>query len=136
MTSSRLPARSAATRLRVALPADISAPALARHAVREVLAGLDLDDRQADDIMLVASELVTNAVEHGERPARLELDHDDGRLTMRVFDAGETAPELRVPSPREARSRGLQLVERLATRWGYRRCEGGKYVWAVFLLNA
>ena len=135
MTSSKSPARSAATRFRVSLPAGVTAPALARHAVREAMAKFEVDASVAEDLLLVTSELVTNAVEHGERPTRLELDREGGHLTLRVFDTGTTLPELRAPAPQLARSRGLQLVRALSERWGHRRCEGGKYVWAVFELN-
>jgi anti-sigma regulatory factor (Ser/Thr protein kinase) len=136
MTTSRLPQRAAAPAapLRVLLPADVTAPALARHEVRTTLLRLGLRECQIDDILLATSELVTNAFEHGERPQRLELDCDGGRVTLRVHDTGERLPALRAPSPAEARSRGLVLVQALSLDWGFERCPGGKYVWAVFQL--
>lgn len=133
MTISKLPEHIAVTpTVTVLLPADVTAPAIARHAVRDTL--LRRGCEELDDLLLATSELVTNAVEHGERPERLELDYADGRLTLRVFDTGTTLPELRVPAPALARSRGLQLVRALAEDWGFRRYDGGKYVWATFLL--
>ena len=136
MTRSKTPPCTtvAAARLRVLLPADVTAPALARHEVRAMLLRLGLQDRQCDDILLATSELVTNAFEHGERPQRLELEYAVGRLTLRVHDTGRMLPELRAPSPAEARSRGLVLVQALSLDWGFERCPGGKYVWAVFPL--
>jgi len=136
MTRSKTPPCTtvAAARLRVLLPADVTAPALARHEVRAMLLRLGLQDRQCDDILLATSELVTNAFEHGDRPQRLELECADGRLTLRVHDTGRMLPELRAPSPAEARSRGLVLVQALSLDWGFERCPGGKYVWAVFRL--
>jgi anti-sigma regulatory factor (Ser/Thr protein kinase) len=134
MTTSRMPQRTAvpAAPLKVFLPADITAPALARHEVRSALLSLGVRERQLADILLATSELVTNAFEHGERPQRLELELADGRLTLRVHDTGRQLPELRAPSPAEARSRGLVLVQALSLDWGFERCPGGKYVWAVF----
>lgn len=134
MTTSRMPQRTAAAAVpvKVLLPADVTAPALARHRVRAELLGRGLHERQLDDVLLATSELVTNAFEHGERPQRLELEYDDGRLTLRVHDTGAMLPELRAPSPAEARSRGLVLVQALSVDWGFERCPGGKYVWAVF----
>jgi len=133
MTTSKLPEHTAAaTTVTVLLPADVTAPAIARHAVRDTL--LRRGYTALDDVLLATSELVTNAVEHGERPERLELDYAEGRLTLRVFDTGTTLPELRIPAPARARSRGLQLVRALAEDWGFRRYDGGKYVWATFVL--
>ncbi|MGV9363132.1 ATP-binding protein [Amycolatopsis sp. NPDC003731] len=136
MTTSRMPQRSAAAAapLRVLLPADVTAPALARHEVRTALLRLGVREQQLEDVLLATSELVTNAFEHGERPQRLELEYTDGRLTLRVHDTGRMLPELRAPSPAEARSRGLVLVQALSLDWGFERCPGGKYVWAVFAL--
>jgi anti-sigma regulatory factor (Ser/Thr protein kinase) len=135
MTTSKMPQRTAAAApLRVLLPADVTAPARARHAVRTALLGHGLREQQFDDVLLATSELVTNAFEHGERPQRLEMEYGGGRLTLRVHDTGRTLPELRAPSPAEARSRGLVLVEALSLNWGFERCPGGKYVWAVFQL--
>lgn len=134
MTTSELPQHLTAEGgpVTVLLPADVTAPARARHEVRDALLGLGLAETQLDDIMLATSELVTNAFEHGERPERLELAYAGGRLTLRVHDAGSLPPELRTPSGAEARSRGLVLVQALSEDWGFERCPGGKYVWAVF----
>jgi len=134
MTTSNLPQRTAvpAAPLTVLLPADVTAPARARQEVSAALLGLGLAEEQLDDVLLATSELVTNAFEHGDRPKRLELAYDGGRLTLRVHDAGSRLPELRAPSPTEARSRGLVLVQALSEDWGFERCAGGKFVWAVF----
>ncbi|MEU8630625.1 ATP-binding protein [Amycolatopsis sp. NPDC048633] len=133
MTMSKMPQRTArAEQLTVFLPADVTAPARARHEVRSALLRFGLTERQFDDVLLATSELVTNAFEHGERPQRLELSYAGGLLKMRVHDTGSRLPELRAPSPAEARSRGLVLVQALSEDWGFERCPGGKFVWAVF----
>ena len=64
----------------------------------------------------------------------MELAYADGRFALRVYDTGRMLPELRAPSPAEARSRGLVLVQALSEDWGFERCPGGKFVWAVFRL--
>jgi anti-sigma regulatory factor (Ser/Thr protein kinase) len=88
--------------------------------VRELLAGRD--DTQVADVVLLTSEIVTNAVEHppasatadlGVRiltyPEGIRIEVDDGG---NGFDAG-------VPRRPEAeRGRGLFLVDRFASRWG------------------
>ncbi|MGK3199656.1 ATP-binding protein [Amycolatopsis sp. MEPSY49] len=134
MTTSELPQRTAvpAAPLTVPLPDDVTAPARARHEVRSAMLAAGLDEAQLDDVLLATSELVTNAFEHGECPRSLEFGYADGRLTLRVYDAGQLLPELRAPSPAEARSRGLVLVQALSEDWGFERCPGGKLVWAVF----
>ncbi|QRP45707.1 ATP-binding protein [Amycolatopsis sp. FDAARGOS 1241] len=138
MTTSRMPTRGGATTpatVRLRLPDDVTAPAIARHAVCAVLADLGVDLPSRDDVLLATSELVTNAFEHGERPDRLELKVAEHRLLVCVFDAGKKVPELKEPSPAAARSRGLQLVRALSEDWGYERCESGKYVWAAFAVT-
>ena len=134
MTMSDAQPRTAArTVVTLKLPTDVTAPAIARHAVRDALADLGLSGPQAEDILLATSELVTNAVEHGERPERLELDLNGERLVLRVYDAGAELPELKPSRPSEARRRGLHLVQTLAAEWGHRRSAFGKYVWAAFV---
>jgi anti-sigma regulatory factor (Ser/Thr protein kinase) len=137
MTTSKMPERTTMTAapLKVLLPSDITAPALARHEVRKAMLRFGLCEAQGDDVLLATSELVTNAFEHGERPQRLELEYVGGRLTLRVYDVGRMLPELRAPSAAEARSRGLVLVQALSEDWGFERCDGGKYVWAVFRVS-
>ncbi|HEY3710560.1 MAG TPA: ATP-binding protein [Amycolatopsis sp.] len=136
MTTSRMRTRVAAAPItvRLALPDDITAPAIARGLIREALTDLGVDEISRDDVLLATSELVTNAFEHGERPERLELRFTDGQLVVSVFDAGTEVPQLKVPSPAAARSRGLQLVHALSQMWGYEACDGGKYVWASFAI--
>lgn len=134
MTMSKMPQCTAvqAAPLTVLLPADVTAPARARHEVRSILLEFGLGEAQLDDVLLATSELVTNAFEHGECPQRMELSYFEGQLTLRVHDSGSRLPELRAPSPAEARSRGLVLVQALSEEWGFESCPGGKFVWARF----
>jgi anti-sigma regulatory factor (Ser/Thr protein kinase) len=111
---------------------DLSAPSLARQTVRKALAGLGVDGQLAEDILLVTSELVSNAVEHGGGCDRLEIDHDDDQVTICVYDRNTVRPEPRVAAPLAPRSRGLRLVNALTPLWGSEACDGGKYVWARF----
>ncbi|MGW7532129.1 ATP-binding protein [Amycolatopsis sp. NPDC054798] len=139
MTTSRMPTRStgaAAATVRLELPDDVTAPAIARAQVRAALAELDVPAQLRDDVLLATSELVTNAFEHGDRPDRLELRLEHGELMVRVFDTSASAPKLKEPvAPSAARSRGLQLVRALSRRWGYDPADGGKCVWAAFALS-
>ena len=86
-----------------------------------------------DDVRLLLSELVTNAVRHSGAPAgakvglRVSVTH--GRVRAEVTDTGrgfEPAPR---DLPRlEAGGWGLHLVDRLADRWGVDRGEPAR-VW-------
>jgi anti-sigma regulatory factor (Ser/Thr protein kinase) len=113
---------------------DATAPSQARQEVRRAIAALGLAGDLADDIVLVTSELVTNAVEHGGGQCRFEVEHGDGVLTVRVYDPSPELPVPQAPKDPTPRGRGLWLVERLATAWGSEESADGKCVWARFVL--
>ena len=113
------------------LPCAPSAPA----AVREELGQLDGLGWILGDVMLVASELVNNAVVHsGCRPHHdLEVcaSRHAERLTISVRDpglsGGNAGPE--PPSNQQIGGWGLHIVEALCERWGEERRNGYR-VWA------
>lgn len=111
------------------LPADHSAARIARRHVGDELA----DWPNVEDIELVASELTTNAVEHGAAPIDLALELIDGHLRLTVSNAdGLGHPERRLAGNEDAHGRGVTLVSLLAQDWGWSR-EGGRLcVWADF----
>lgn len=92
----------------------------------------DLNAEHLTDLMLVCSELVSNAYEHGLHPRRIALRRRLRTETVyvEVDDGGQDLPELRAPQPQELRGRGLVLVDRLSRAWGTRLRERGKTVWA------
>lgn len=116
------------------MDSDISAPATARREVRRALAVLGLPGELADDIVLVTSELVTNAVEHGGGRCRFDVAQEEGVVTIRVYDPSPDKPVPRAPQEPTPRGRGLWLVERLSSAWGSETYEDGKCVWARFVL--
>jgi anti-sigma regulatory factor (Ser/Thr protein kinase) len=82
------------------------------------------------DAQLVATELVTNAYDHGGGADRIRLSYAHGRLLVEVDDGSHRPPVYRPDS--RTRGRGLVLVDALAQEWGSRpRAGGGKTVWAV-----
>ncbi|WTW95225.1 ATP-binding protein [Streptomycetaceae bacterium NBC_01309] len=98
----------------------------------------------ADDILLVAVELVTNACLHGGGPVELRLVRLEGVVRVEVDDRSDRVPEPRSPfeGPR-AGGHGLHIVRRLAREWGVSvhsapggrggrgaRAARGKTVWA------
>ncbi len=84
-------------------------------------------------MVLLTSELVTNAVVHGLGPVQLMLIDDGLRLRVEVSDAETESLPLapRWPGQMDASGRGLLIVDRLADRWGTRprRTPPGKIVW-------
>jgi len=109
------------------LPADPSAAGRARLELRKALAST-LEDAALHDLCLVVTELVTNAVVHGQGAVRLRVQHDEGAVRGEVVDEGGGFEyELRVAGPLETTGRGLLLVDRLTTRWGVH--EGTTHVW-------
>lgn len=74
---------------------------LARRAVAEGLRGWGVADGGSQDVALVVSELVTNAVRHGLIPGRLvevRLEYDlEKAVTVEVSDAGDRRPPTAVP---------------------------------------
>ncbi|WP_328923374.1 ATP-binding protein [Streptomyces sp. NBC_00190] len=84
----------------------------------------------ADDVLLLVSELLTNASLHAGGCLELVLTGGEV-LRIEVFD-GTTTPPKPHPSPQRGvpGGHGLYIVERLSDRWGTRVHERGKAVWA------
>ncbi|MEU2423497.1 SpoIIE family protein phosphatase [Streptomyces sp. NPDC007851] len=78
---------------------------------------------------LIVSELVTNAIRHGDGPSRLRLIRHHV-LTCEVFDSHTGHPRRRRLSSLDDNGRGLSLVAQLSRRWGSRSAADGKVVWA------
>jgi len=79
-------------------------------------------------LALVLTELVSNAVVHGQGEVLLRLRLDTDTVRGEVIDQGQGFErEMRVRGPEELGGRGLMLVERLTSRWGIH--EGTTHVW-------
>ena len=116
------------TRRLAALPSAVSE---ARRWVGAV-ADAHVDDAQAEKLRLVISELVTNALRHGDHSERIDLavTPKPEFLCVQVTDDG---PGL-VPRPRaletdEEGGFGLFFVEQLTRRWGVTRENHRTRVW-------
>ncbi|MFJ9559665.1 ATP-binding protein [Streptomyces fuscichromogenes] len=87
----------------------------------------------AEDVLLVVSELVTNACLHAEGPDELFLACDRKVIRVEVSDRGGGQPAPRTPH-RAGRpgGHGMFIVQRLCLDWGVVRTAGaaGKTVWA------
>lgn len=91
---------------------------------------------------LVASELVSNAVQHAGTMVDLRVSVVASLLVIEVGDGSPALPARPAPAPvmtgRDipGRGLGLQVVAATAQRWGSRPIEGGKVVWAVLRLES
>ncbi len=116
----------------IALPADVSSPALARRFVLRSFSGSDVEGL-TDVVVLLVSELVTNAVLHARSDSVLKLSHERERLRVELHDAStEGAVAVVVGADEDGGGpggRGVLLVDALADRWGSDRDEYGKTVW-------
>lgn len=109
------------------LTADQRAPSTARKSVREVCA--TCFPHLVDDAVLLVSEVVTNAVKHGQAPVHLCIECGPAGILIEVEDANPELPRARRDDRRRHSGRGLVLVQRLATEWGVRLTGRGKQVW-------
>jgi hypothetical protein len=87
-------------------------------------------------VALSCSELVTNALRHGQQPIEVTLLTDGQAWMLDVSDAAtDRLPE---PSPRRALGHGgygLRLVARMASHLGWYVNENAKHVWARIELD-
>jgi anti-sigma regulatory factor (Ser/Thr protein kinase) len=119
------------------LPCTPSAPA----AVREELSQLDELGWILGDVMLVASELVNNAVVHsGCKPGddlQVRASQSAGRLTVSVRDPGLSGSRAAPPPSTDVQvgGWGLQVIDALCERWGEERDDGYR-VWAQMKMSA
>jgi anti-sigma regulatory factor (Ser/Thr protein kinase) len=91
-----------------------------------------------DEMELVASELVTNALPHASEHIALALSVAHATLELRVHDDNHRLPRRAPPrsSPRDATSgRGLFILDRVCDEWGVAKQSPGKDVWVRFVLN-
>lgn len=102
-------------------PAPVSA-ALARRFVAD-----RIDGPRRNDVLLVVSELVTNALMHTEGVVRVTVHREAAAVTVEVWDSSpEVVPHaVTLPASRPG-GRGLHIVAAIADEWGYRPDPPGK----------
>ena len=124
----------AAEALHLALPRDLTAAARAREVVARVLGEQPGSVQARESAQLVASELVTNALQHGDGAIELRLQLMEDFLRIEVVDQGrDQAPAVRPETPGEAGGWGLRIVDQIATQGGV--FEGTTHVWADVALS-
>ncbi|MGW1721417.1 SpoIIE family protein phosphatase [Streptomyces sp. NPDC002306] len=115
-------------------PGDPEALTHARHMIRAAVRAWGARER-ADEVELVADELITNALMHTEGAAIVTLRLLIGsgrRMRVEVEDSSSALPRRREAGEYRVSGRGLLLVELLADVWGVEARGGGKCVWCEF----
>jgi anti-sigma regulatory factor (Ser/Thr protein kinase) len=93
--------------------------------------GARIGARAEEALLLVVSELVTNADRHSEGPYILDLEGTDGAVTVSVYDSSDALPRRFPRDPERIGRHGLEIVHALADRVAVERVPVGKRVWAV-----
>ncbi|QFZ19713.1 ATP-binding protein [Saccharothrix syringae] len=98
----------------------------------------DLTDDELGDCMLVVTELVANAYDHGEEPRRVRLHRSSDPCSVRIEVDDGSSGEVVVGRSRLGahRGRGMVLVANLSACWGVEQRERGKTVWAEVACSA
>ena len=111
---------------------DPPAVAGARRFVRTCLTSHRREDA-CDDVVLVVSELATNAVVHASTSFSVTLAGRLDSLVLTVRDASASQPEYARDDLYGLGGRGLRIVDAHCSAWGISpEVEGGKSVWASF----
>jgi anti-sigma regulatory factor (Ser/Thr protein kinase) len=128
-----------ASSLHLELERDVGAPAIARAAVSERAVELGIEGSFGHTLVLLVSEVVSNAVRHSPGPADAPIvllaTMSEEKIRVAVTDAGEGF----TPRPREPDSLsdgyGLYLLDKAASSWGVENT-GGTTVWFELLGGA
>ncbi|MEU4362220.1 ATP-binding protein [Promicromonospora sp. NPDC023987] len=109
--------------------------ATARQWLHQQLDQFDVVASDRARLVLAASELVANAVEHAAPPAWLAVRLCNESVLLEVRDGSPERPLPRRSVPSNPRGRGLLLVERAMTGWGVHQGRDGKVVWCALDLD-
>jgi two-component sensor histidine kinase len=109
------------------VPRNARGPAQSRAAIRDRFADR-ISARRLDDLLVIVSELTTNALLYGDGTIRMRVLLDGGRVHGEVIDEG-SGFERKVDRRGidAVGGNGLQMVGALARRWGIH--EGSSHVW-------
>ncbi len=106
------------------------APGRARLFVADALERWRLTDPDTRaSVLLLTSELVTNAIRHCRRRVQLHVHYEDGALRVEVLDESPLEPSGATTGAFPEKGRGLRIVDTLSTSWGVTPDDEGKRVW-------
>ncbi|MER6565981.1 ATP-binding protein [Streptomyces sp. NPDC001093] len=93
------------------------------------------DRRAHGELLLLVSELVTNADQHSNGPYMLELEGTDSAVTVCVYDSSSALPRRFPKDPQRVGRHGMEIVYALASEVTAERVPVGKRVRVRFELN-
>lgn len=129
MTAGVLEAVGALASSGLALDKDVQSASTARRFVTEVLERWQCDD-VIDSLILLVSELVTNAVIHADSAPDMAIVLTDQSIRVEVADRSDERPQPRDADDWDTSGRGLALLDTMADRHGVLdRPDGGKTIW-------
>jgi anti-sigma regulatory factor (Ser/Thr protein kinase) len=135
LATAGLPVPAGSTHVHLDVEPEPRSVARARHWVQQQLPPMDDEARAAT--ALLTSELVTNAVVHAATPVRVAVVHVGRGVAVLVTDHSPDHLAPQPPSDSRAGGRGIDLVRRLADRWGVCHDDedehDGKTVWFALL---
>jgi anti-sigma regulatory factor (Ser/Thr protein kinase) len=106
-----------------------------RREVAAMLAGHHVPPDIVSDVQQALSELISNALEHGQGTCQVHVRLTDIRVVVEVTDWAFPMPVARKASSEAERGRGIAITRSLASAWGGRLTPQGKIVWAEFRLD-
>jgi anti-sigma regulatory factor (Ser/Thr protein kinase) len=122
--------RDAPARAMAVLERAVDSAADARSWIDQFLAAEGIDEDVRDNAQLIVSELVTNALMHGDGAPVVRASASKRVVHIAVTDSGDELPEVLPFEPGRIGGLGLVIVGRIADEWGTSAFPGGKTVWA------
>lgn len=114
----------------VRLTRSATAVTRARRWLADEVSRTPVDHQAREDLLVMASELVTNVLMHTTSTPVLSVSEEGDRLKVAVHDDDPQLPLLRARAPERVGGNGLLIVDAWAAEWGVDRHDGnGKTVW-------
>lgn len=131
MTDRGSGAQSRGRRRSVLLPPEPTSVRRGRHLVRHLLEDLSIPitSETIDDVVLLTSELLTNAVVHARTQVHLEAMVGSGRVHVSVADESHRLPRTNWTTDLTPTGRGMHTVACLSHRYGVEPTPDGKVTW-------
>ena len=119
----------------ITLPRNPSSVVAARRFIEARATAWSFPEPAGEQLVLIGSELVTNAVLHARTELTLTLEHRGDRVRISVRDRSKAPATLRHYRADALTGRGLGVVAALSDRWGISAAADGKVVWAELVAN-
>lgn len=111
------------------LPNALTAGDEGRRFAKTHLSRWNVTDQVIDEVCLLATELIANAVRHAPPPLSLHVSLNNDRVRVEVHDSAPVPPTLTIPDADSLSGRGVWLVDTIASRWGHHVLPSAKVVW-------